>query len=227
MEFLNDQKLFYIITTGIANTTGESILPNWIFLKENIINSVLENKRFIRNDIRIIHFDPLIGLKNKKEELRRIRNFKTDFGCPIAIDEEMFYLEKFNPLIIKTKWHIVIDFAHIIKNFYPEFNPPIGNGRKRVEIENKIFYDINSIYPGYLPDLEVSDFINFKYIDCSDNKLITFVDKIIELGIDLKLTEKNNGGRQTILQTSKNIFYSPNSMFKILDYKKANILLWE
>ena len=206
MEFLNNQKLFYIITTGIANTTGKSILPNWIFLKENIINSVLENKRFIRNNIRIIHFDPLTGIENKEVELKKIRNFKTDFGCPIAIDEEMFYLEKFNPLIIKTKWHIVIDFAHIIKNFYPEFDPPIGNGRKRVEIENKIFYDINSIYPGYLPDLEVSDFINFKYIDCKTNKLTTFVDKIIEMGIDLKMFKRKNDDKRSIIQKAKIFF---------------------
>jgi hypothetical protein len=186
MSALEEEKIFYIFTTGIADTNEpNSYLDQWLrFYRRKLINQIKKTGRF--DKIQIIHYDCLYLCNPKTSQ-----EIKDEFSLLLTMErivdgikvDEYILFEKFPDLdYLNPLNHIILDFAHIYQHTLTRDGFFIsktddGNINKNPLSERLRVTGKNIVYFGYIGSSDkraVVDAVRDQIVNVPDEKFISF-----------------------------------------------------
>lgn len=176
-EFLNEQNVFTIFTTGILDP---EIRKNWF--ETDYINYILKliPTKF---NVKIFHFDP--GYGSNETDIKKKIEEQVDTNERIIESEFSKSEFPFQKIKFKSIPHLLFDFAHI-------FNYKSEAGSIKVYTSNHykgkqsfgpdiVVANLKSVYFGYLGDPTPKLIANSKFVEIKANgEVVTFIEKINE-----------------------------------------------
>jgi len=140
---------FLIYTTGIDNYGNPGIIEFW---KNQMRADILRKLRLHPDDVRIVHFDPMMRNSAASKKARALAHNAT-------LAPDTFRPEPL-PMSVGAKPDLIIDFAHIFS--YTSQGIPLLEGRP--------YPDLNVVYGGYVGD-DIGDNLRNRQLTLSDKFL--------------------------------------------------------
>jgi hypothetical protein len=180
---------FYIYTTGMANFGRiETIADKW---NKHVLENILQQIPPIYTEIKMFHYDPLLGIYDADERKKQAQNFNDFLNKPLKYIylkyKKMFSInfipDKLDIAQIESP-HIIIDCAHVFRYDKMVGHVSIGD---HYNDRNVNLIKLNAIYLGYFGgDTDADNMFELlarspKLFTVNETRIVTtFIDKMIE-----------------------------------------------